>query len=200
MKNPIIFRGGNGGSRIYLGPVLKEDLPFLTVSINDPEISQFLTVDEPMTEQDEEKWLASLSDQKTGNIVLAIRLVENNEIIGTQGLYHISHKDGTATMGYCIGRKDLWGKGYGTEAQMVLLEYAFNTLNLHKVSAEVYDFNPRSKRCLEKCGYVVEGVQKKHRYRNGRRVDCHMLAVFKKTFLPLWKKYQKKFLSKKQKK
>jgi RimJ/RimL family protein N-acetyltransferase len=200
MKNPIIFRGGSGGSRIYLGPVFKEDLPSLTVWINDPEISQFLTVDEPMTEQDEEKWLTSLSDQKASNVVLAIRLVENNEIIGTIGLYHISFKDGTATMGYCIGRKDLWGKGYGTEAQMVLLEYAFNTLNLHKVSAEVYDFNPRSKRCLEKCGYVVEGVQKEHRYRNGRRVDCYMLAVFKKPFLRLWKKYREKFLSKKQKK
>jgi len=197
METPIIFRRGE---RIYLSPVHKGDLPFLTVTINDPEISQFLTVDEPMTEQDEEKWLAGLSDQKASNIVLAIRLVENNEIIGTQGLYHISFKDGTATMGYCIGRKDLWDKGYGTEAQMVLLEYAFNTLNLHKVSAEVYDFNPRSKRCLEKCGYVVEGVQKEHRYRNGRRVDCTMLAVFKRNFLPLWKKYQKKFLSKKQKK
>lgn len=196
MENPIVFRSGE---RIYLSPVLKEDLPFLTVTINDPEINQFLTVDEPMTPQDEEKWLASLSDQK-GNIVLAIRLVENNEIIGTIGLYHISFKDGTATMGYCIGRKDLWGKGYGTEAQMVLLEYAFNTLNLHKVSAEVYDFNPRSKCCLEKCGYVVEGVQKEHRYRNGRRVNCIMTAVFKRTFLPLWKEYQKKFLSKKQKK
>lgn len=172
----------------------------MTVTINDPEISQFLTVDVPMTEQDEEKWLASLSDQKTANIVLAIRLVENNEIIGTQGLYHISFKDGTATMGYCIGRKDLWGKGYGTEAQMLLLEYAFNTLNLHKVSAEVYDFNPRSKHCLEKCGYVVEGIQKEHRYRNGRRADCYMLAVFKKTFLSLWRKSQEKFLDKKQKK
>ena len=194
MENPFFFRHGK---RIYLGPVIKGDLPFLTVSINDPDVNQFLTVFAPMTEYDEEKWFSSLSDRKPGDIVLAIRLKETNEIIGTQGLHHISFRDGTATMGYYIGRKDLWGKGYGTEAQMVLLEYAFNTLNLHKVSAEVYDFNPRSKRCLEKCGYVVEGLQKEHRYRNGRRVDCYLLAVFKRNFLPLWKKYKKDFLNKK---
>lgn len=194
MENPVIFRFGG---RIYLSPVMREDIPKLTMWINDPELNQFLTVSEPMTEQGEEKWFAGLSDRKSGDIVLAIRLMENNEIIGIQGLHHISYKDGTAVMGYYIGRKDLWSKGYGTEAQMVLLEYAFNTLNLHKVSAEVYDFNPRSKRCLEKCGYVVEGLQKEHRYRKGRRADCYMLAVFKKNFLPLWKKYKKDFLSKK---
>lgn len=194
MESPIIFRDG---WNIYLSPVLKKDLPFLTVWINDPEINQFLTVSEPMTEQDEENWHASLSARKSGDIVFAIRLKENNEIIGTIGLHRVSFKDGTAAMGYYIGRKDLWSKGYGTEAVMVLLEYTFNTLNLHKVSAEVYDFNPRSRRCLEKCGYVVEGVQKEHRYRNGRRADCIMLAVFKRTFLPLWKKYKKEFASKK---
>jgi RimJ/RimL family protein N-acetyltransferase len=194
MKTPIIFRAGK---LIYLGPVLKEDLPVLTTWINDPEIGQFLQVYLPSTEEDEEKWLAGLSDKKSNDIVMAIRLKENDEIIGTKGLHHINFKDGTATAGCFIGRKDLWSKGYGSEALMVMLEYAFNTLNLHKVSAEVYDFNLRSKRCLEKCGLVVEGIQKEHRYRNGRRVDCYLLAVFKRNFLPLWKKYKKDFLNNK---
>jgi RimJ/RimL family protein N-acetyltransferase len=194
MENFIMFRDGKN---IYLGPIRKEDTTFLTVSINDPEVSQFLTVFAPTSEDEEEKWLSGLADRKPYDIILSIRLKKSNEIIGNIGLHHISYKDGTATAGCFIGRKDLWSKGYGSEALMVLLEYAFNTLNLHKVSAEVYDFNPRSKRSLEKCGFVVEGLQKEHRYRNGRRVGCYMMAVFKRNFRPLWKKYKKEFIDKK---
>jgi RimJ/RimL family protein N-acetyltransferase len=192
--DPIVFRSGD---RIYLGPILKEDLPAVTVWINDPEVSQFLEVSAPMTLQDEEKWLANLSDKRASDAVFSIRLKETNESIGHIGLHRINFKDRVAMAGSFIGRKDLWGKGYGSEALMLLLEYAFNTLDLHKVSAEVYSFNPRSKRCLEKCGFVVEGLQKEHRYRRGRRVDVHLLAAFRKTFFPIWGKYRKGFLGKK---
>jgi RimJ/RimL family protein N-acetyltransferase len=190
-STPIVFRKGK---RVYLSPMQKEDLPLITVWINDQEVNQYLTVAMPMTLQDEEKWFESLESDKPHHIILAIRLTDTNEIIGIQGLHKVSYRDGTAVMGYFIGRKDLWGQGYGTEAQMLLLEYAFNTLNLHKVSAEVYDFNPRSKKCLEKCGYVEEGIQREHRFRNGRRADCHLLAVFRKEFLPRWENYSAEFL------
>jgi RimJ/RimL family protein N-acetyltransferase len=77
------------------------------------------------------------------------------------------------------------------------LEYAFNTLDLRKVCASVYDFNPRSKRCMEKCGYHQEGVRKQHIFRNGRLVDEILMAVFKDDFIKVWEVYKKKFLGKK---
>ena len=190
---PVAFRTGN---RVFIGPTMKEDVPLITKFINDQEVHQYLTIDRPQTIEDEEKWHSGLSDRKS-DIIFATRLTGTKELIGIQGLHHVNLRDGTATMGYFIGRKDLWSKGYGTEAQMLLLEYAFNTLNLHRVSAEVYDFNPRSKRCLEKCGYVIEGVQKEYRYRNGRRADCIMLAVFKRDFLPIFEKYRKEHFEEK---
>ncbi len=186
----IVFRMGR---RIYLRPVLMEDIPLITVWINDQDVTQFLMASIPLTPEAEETWRKNLQ-AKEDQVIFAIVLKKTDEIIGIMGLHHINHKHGTATTGSFIGRKDLWSKGYGTEAKMIVLEYAFNTLNLRKISSSVADFNPRSKRCLEKCGYKVEGTQKAEYFRNGRYVDKILLAVFKDEFLPFWKKYKKEFL------
>ena len=188
---PIVFRKSK---RIYLSPILEADIPLITVWINDWDIAQNLTVCHPLSFQDEKQWFEGLSKNKTENVILAIRLVETDEIIGATGLHRINNLHGTATTGSYIGRKDLHGKGYGTEAKMLLLEYAFNTLNLRKVKAEVYDFNKASQKSLAKCGYKQEGVFVKDRYRNGKHVDSIQMAVFKDDFLVLWKSYQDTFL------
>jgi RimJ/RimL family protein N-acetyltransferase len=190
--NRIIFRMGK---RIYLRPILKEDVPLLTIWINDPEVHQFLKVNAPMSPEDEIRFVDSLREKKETDIVFAIILEKTNEFIGVMALHKIDHRNGTATTGSFIGRKDLWSKGYGTEAKMLVLEFAFNMQNLRKICSSTYDFNGRSKRCLEKCGYHEEGVKKKQKYRNGRYCDEHVMAVFKEDFLLLWKKYKKKFLS-----
>lgn len=191
MENPIVFRMGK---RVYLRPILKEDLPLITVWINDPEVMQFLLVSHPMGPEDEEAWLEDLRKRKETNVTVAIVLVDTNEIIGTMGFHGIDYRNGLATTGSMMGRKDLWSKGYGTEAKMLLLEYAFNTLNLRKICSAVLDFNGRSMKALEKCGYKPEGVLKEHFFRNGRYVDEHLFAVFRKDFLPLWEKFQKEVL------
>lgn len=184
------------GKRLYLGPILKGDVPKITIWINDQETHQFLTIGYPMTPEDEEKWFAGLSERKSTDVVFAIRLTDTGEIIGVIGLHHIDHLNGTAVTGSYIGQKGLRGKGYGTEAKMLLLEYAFNTLNLRKIKAEVYDFNEASQKCLENCGYKPEGTFIRDKYRNGRYVDVHQVAVFKEDFLPLWEAYQKKYFGK----
>lgn len=183
----LVFRMGK---RIYLRPLSREDAHILTTWINDPEVHQFLTTLKPVTLEDEYDWFEETRKNKT-LAVFVIVLKETDEPIGVMGLHEINNLHGTATTGSFIGRKDCWNKGYGTEAKMLVLEYAFNTRNLRKICSSVFDFNGRSKRALEKCGYRVEGVLKKHRYRNGRYCDEIRLAVFKKDFMPLWRKFKK---------
>jgi len=185
---PIIFRQG---PRVYLRPVSREDLPQMQTWVNDPEVTYFLSQRYPMTSEGEVAWYEGLAARKNTDVVLAIVLRRNNKIIGTMGLHHIDHINGLAVTGSVIGEKSCWGKGYGTEAKMLLLDYAFNTLNLRKICSAVLGFNGRSKRCLEKCGYKVEAVREKHFYKNGAYVDEILLAVFKEDFLPLWKKFEK---------
>lgn len=182
----VVFRTGK---RIYLRPLSREDVPNLTVWINNPEVHQFLTVRKPMLLEQEQAWFDGLKD-KTDQVIFAIVLKEDDVMIGVMGLHNIDHINGTAVTGSFIGLKEHWSKGYGTEAKMLVLEFAFNTLNLRKICSLVFDFNGRSKRALEKSGYKVEGIRKKQVFKNGKYRDELQLAVFKKDFMPLWRKFK----------
>lgn len=187
----IVFRMGK---RIYLRPILKEDIAHFTVWINDPEVTQFILASHPMTPEDEQEWFNGMAKKKDTDITFAIVLEESDELIGNMSIHKINRIDGTAITGSVIGRKDCWGKGYGTEAKMLLLDYAFNTLNLRKINSSVIDYNVRSKKCMEKCGYKEEGRKLAQIFRNGAYRDEILTAVFKDDFLPLWQTYKKKYL------
>ena len=50
------------------------------------------------------------------------------------------------------------GRGLGTEAVRMIVGYGFERLGLHRISLEVYSFNPRARRVYDKVGFVAEGV------------------------------------------
>lgn len=190
VPGPIVFRKGK---RVYIRPVLREDLPQMTVWMNNQEMTQYLNAYLPMSPEDEVAWFEGIRARKPEDIVFAIVLVENNEMIGIMGLHHVEFRHGLASTGSFIGNNKYWGKGYGTEAKMLVLDYAFNTLNLRKICSAVWAFNKRSKRCLEKCGYREEGRRRQHKFVNGTYADELLMAVFKEDFIPLWKKFRKQW-------
>jgi RimJ/RimL family protein N-acetyltransferase len=75
---------------------------------------------------------------------------------------------------------------------MLLLNYAFNTLNMRKICSAVFAFNGRSQAYNRKCGYRVEGVSKKHVFVRGNYCDLVMMALFKEDWQPLWEKFKKR--------
>jgi len=157
--------------------------------VNDPEVNQYLLIYFPLTEKKEKEWFDKLANDPN-EIVLGIETLEG-KLIGTMGLHRLNSKDQTAATGALIGEKEYWSKGYGTDAKMALLNYAFNTLNLRKINSSVYAYNKRSLQYNLKCGYKIEGVRKKQIFRNGKYHDEIIIAVFKEDWLPIWRKYQK---------
>lgn len=95
--------------------------------------------------------------------------------IGIMSLISIDYKNRNAELILDIGEPDYWGKGYGQEALKILLQYAFNELNLHRLSLRVFDFNERAIRLYTKMGFKQEGVVKEALFRNGAWHDIiHM--------------------------
>jgi len=187
------------GRRLYLRPVLKSDIKHLLRWINDEEVTQYLLVHEPLMEADENAWFDDLPKRKGKDYIFSI-VLNSGRIIGTMGIHKISWRDRTATTGALIGDKACWGKGYGTEAKMLVLRYAFQTLNLRKIRSSVVSFNMRSYAYLLKCGYVVEGQRRREFYRNGRYWDEILLAVYSSAWKRLWKRECDKFLNPKDRK
>jgi RimJ/RimL family protein N-acetyltransferase len=178
------------GKKVTLRPVSEKDIPLFLRWFNDPEVRQFVTTIFPVTEKSEQEWVESLGKKSDKDVVLVIEV--KGRPIGTMGLHRINWQDRTATTGAVIGEKSFWGKGYGTDAKMTLLNYAFNTLNLRKIISMTLGFNGRSKRYSEKCGYREEARLKAQHFKNGQYWDEIILALFKEEWLPFWRKYCKK--------
>lgn len=177
------------GKLVNLRPISKLDIPTITRWINNPEVRHYLSTIFPQTEKAEEEWYEKISNSKT-DIVLVIE-TKAGVAIGLMGIHRIDWVNRNATTGAVIGEKEYWGKGYGTDAKMILLEYIFHTLNIHKVGSSVFTFNKRSLHYSLHCGYKVEGRKRKHIWRSGKYWDLIELAVFYPDWLPIWKKYRK---------
>jgi RimJ/RimL family protein N-acetyltransferase len=103
-------------------------------------------------------WIGEMAEKDPApDIELAVVLRETGKLIGKTGLFSIDWIARTAESGSWLYRADDRGKGYGTEAKLLLLEYTFDWLGLNMIWAWVKERNPRSQAALRKQGYRDAG-------------------------------------------
>lgn len=173
LKSPIVFLEGG---EVYLRPVELDDARRCVRWISDPQTRRWLDSVWPMNMVREEEWIRE-KYQERRDITLAIVLAEGDRHIGNVGLHAIDLLNGTAVTGMLVGESDCRGKGYGPKAKALLLAYAFNTLNLRVIMADVIDGNDRSRRSLEKSGYREVGRVPGWFFREGRARDKVLFAI-----------------------
>lgn len=184
--NRVVFLRGH---KVVLRPLDKDrDLETCQRWINDPDVNQYLLAHRPITPTGEAEWFDQL--EKSDDVHLAID-THDGVFIGLMGIHKISWKDRVATTGALIGEAAYWGRGYGTDAKMTLLDYAFNTLNLRKICSSVLAFNERSLQYNLHCGYQIEGRRKAQIFGNGQYWDEILLGLFKEDWQPIWERYQR---------
>jgi RimJ/RimL family protein N-acetyltransferase len=115
-----------------------------------------------------------------------IRTNDGNRLIGFVGLFEIQWHHGDCWVGIGIGEKEDWGRGYGTEAMCLILRFAFEELNLHRVTLGVFGYNPRAIRSYEKAGYQLEGTERQVLHRDGQRADMYIMGILREE----WEKLQ----------
>ena len=173
------------GKLVNLRPYEMSDLDDIMEWINDSEIRPFLMMVLPISRIQEIEFLQQRLCKPTNeDIILAIE-TKDGIYLGGIGLHRINYFDCHAEVGIVIGKKEYRGKGYGTDAMLTVLNYAFNQLNLHKVYLHVYSFNKRGIRSYEKCGFKREGLLKEHVFKKGKYHDVLRMGILKKEFRKL---------------
>jgi len=109
----------------------------------------------------------------------AVRLKDDDRLIGFARLYHIEWTHGTGSLQIGIGDRSDRGKGYGTEALHMLLRYAFDEVNLYRLSATTAEYNTGAIRFLERAGFVVEVRRRQAIQRDDKRWDAVMLGLLR---------------------
>jgi RimJ/RimL family protein N-acetyltransferase len=173
VKNPFLI-----GTKIYLRPLEIEDVDSLVTWFNDTDVTRFLLRYRPLTRMEEEAFLRKISESDT-DIVLGIAVRENDRLVGFTGLNQLDVRNRHVRFGIGLGDKSTWGKGYGTEATRLMVRYAFDTLNLHRVWLHVSENNERGLRTYQKVGFQTEGRLRQDTYREGRYWDTIVMAILR---------------------
>ncbi len=166
------------GEHVYLSPMNVEDAPIYTKWLNNQKITQYLTLHNSLVSlYSERDYLETFAKEE---FHLSIVKKENDELIGSIAFDKINYKDGEASLGIFIGDEDNLGKGYGSEAIKLLLDYGFKSLRLHSVYLTVLENNPRAKRAYEKCGFTECGRRHEALYRDGKYIDVIYMEIINK--------------------
>ena len=102
------------------------------------------------------------------------------EPVGNIGYFTTDAKPGTADieLGYWLG-KPFWGRGYVPEAMHCLMEYLFCEAGQRRLWAAHFDFNGKSRRVIEKCGFRHEFVRELSSELMHRRYITHYYSIYR---------------------
>lgn len=154
-------------SRVYLRALEPDDYKTSVNWRNDDSITSLLGGRKYFVSAEiERQWVLNTINQNK-DIKLAVCTVNDNLYIGNVYLTDIDYINRKASSHILIGNHEYWKSGYGTEAMNLLIDYAFNHLNLHRLEAHVLEDNIGSQKMHEKLGYIREGVLRKSVYKNG---------------------------------
>lgn len=168
------------GERIYLSPRNVEDVEIFTEWMNDFYVTDYTGRSyRTVTLQAEKEYLERADKNEN---TFAIIDIETDQMIGTVGLHEVDHINRTATLGIFIGNRDYWSKGYGTEAIRLILDFAFNYMNLNNIDLALMEFNQRALKCYQKCGFKEIGRRRKCKFINGKYYDSILMDVLAEEF------------------
>jgi diamine N-acetyltransferase len=150
------------GHKVGLGPLQKNMLSAFMRWGNDFAVSSLSG--EPMRplsrEKLEERFARSLLEPNAWHITFAIYELVSMQVIGATELRDIDKTHRTAEYRIVIGEKSCWGKGYGTETTILMLDYAFMVLGLHNIVLHTFGYNERAVRAYTRAGFRVIGRQR----------------------------------------
>jgi RimJ/RimL family protein N-acetyltransferase len=132
------------------------------------------------------EWHEKLFSTHEGkHFFFTIRTLEDDRLIGFVGLFDVRWNHRSCWVGIGLGERDYWSKGYGTDAMRLVLRYAFQELDMHRVTLDAFEYNPRAIRSYEKAGFKREGRDRKVILRDGQRVDSIVMGVLREEWLAL---------------
>jgi RimJ/RimL family protein N-acetyltransferase len=164
------------GEKVYLRPIEKEDLKYVCKWVNDPEIRGKMGETLPMNMTRANEWFEKAVKDKD-RVWFIIVAKETGQVIGEGGFLRIYHPWRSSDISIILGEKSAWGKGYGSEAMALMLDYGFGHLNLHRISLGVFAFNETAIRFYERAGFKREGIQREGYYYDNAYHDIIMMSI-----------------------
>jgi RimJ/RimL family protein N-acetyltransferase len=170
------------GEKVMLRPFITDDIPALRAALQDPEVlrltgsvhgdeTEFAGGD-PARDEQFRQWRNAQPDR----LDLAVVDKASGQCVGEVVLNKCDEGNRSCNFRTLLGPTGR-DRGLGTESLRMIVGYGFEQLGLHRISLEVYAFNPRARHVYEKVGFVAEGVLREElRYRD-EWIDATVMSI-----------------------
>ena len=179
------------GDNIYLSPISVDDVEEYAEMVNDIKVSVglgYLSYTNIIDFESEKELLNSIKKEKR----FAVRLLENDELLGNVGFKSVGEIHRTAEMGIMLGNPKYQRKGYGMEAINLLLDYGFSFLNLRNISLNVFEYNEVAYNLYKKIGFKEVGRLRKAVEILDETYDIIIMDMLKEEFQSIYIKRELK--------
>lgn len=171
------------GETICFIPHNSEYIKLYVKWINNPKVRKYARDIIPNSVDDAKRWFEPSERGIPDYIGFVIWHKKDKKPIGIIELSLIDWINGWANVGISIGEPAYWNKNIATESTELLIQYAFNELNLNKLQAGTAIENIGSWNVAEKIGFLIEGIKKHEMYVDGKYVDEKTYGLLKEDWV-----------------
>lgn len=169
------------GERLRLRFVEDDDEAFILSLRNAREFKEYYYSEDPISHSMHINFMNKV--RACGDKYFIIERIEDNAAIGTIGLCNVDNVNRKCEYRWLMLDQKFRGHKYGDEAEVLIMKYAFETLNMHKVYGEVLVSNDRVIKMHEKNGFRIAGTFREHIYKHGKYQDVVWLEILKSEYL-----------------
>lgn len=169
---------------LHLRPSKPEDAESMFTMLSDPQSMKYWS-DQPISDMREAIEVLNKdleSDAQGNSLCWAVCLKGQDKMIGKCILFQFSRDNHRAEIGYLLNR-EYWRQGLMQQALAAVIDFAFNTLKLHRIEADVDTENAASLGLLEKLGFKREGLFRERWFVYNEWQDSVMLGLLKQDWL-----------------
>lgn len=173
------------GERVRLRWLAEHDVAALFAIFSDPRVTRYWGVP-PLTDlAGAHALLAENHDRFRVRTSLqwGVARRADDQVIGTCSLYRPDFPNRRSELGFALAHA-CWGRGFASEAIELAITYAFTTLQLHRLEADVDPRNVASLRTLERAGFQREGYLRERYHLNGETQDSVYLGLLRSEWRP----------------
>jgi len=172
------------GEKVALGPLRRDLAASYARWMNQLEVRRGLDHRGIATPQSQEQWvdenIEKSAKREPQTVEFTVYDRTDSTPVGTAGLLGIGHANGTAEFAIAIGERR--GRGLGTEATRLVLDFAFHVLQLRNVLLETLEWNVAGLTAYERAGFRRIGVRRGARISRGQPSDIVLMDAVPQDF------------------
>lgn len=164
------------GNLVRLEPLTEAVFSDYWAAMEDPEVMRLTGTHATFEPAQVAAWLQTRQDSDD-RADWAIHRAQDGAFLGEAVINDLDPDNESASFRIWLAGPALFGRGYGTEATHLVVDYALDEVGLHRLSLEVFDHNARARRVYEKCGFVLEGRLRDALLWDGSRHNTLTMAI-----------------------